>query len=81
MAWGFSSPVGSIFLKAGEVWKYGKTINPTSRYTQRFLISTGLYFKAELMGSEQFVLSTERKWILRYLNRFGKLPPGNKAIK
>lgn len=34
MQWGSKQPVDSVFMKAGDIWKYGITKNPSTRYTQ-----------------------------------------------
>ncbi|MGE3467403.1 MAG: RHS repeat-associated core domain-containing protein, partial [Pyrinomonadaceae bacterium] len=38
---GSKQPVGEIFLHRGDVWKYGVTQNPATRYSQSFLNNTG----------------------------------------
>lgn len=35
---------GEVYLKADDVWKYGETINPGSRYNQSWLESNNLIF-------------------------------------
>ena len=76
---GSAEPVGSIFLKEGEVWKFGQTMNPTTRYSGNFLRSNDLKFVPEFRTpSFKDVLQMERQNILQYEQQFGKLPPGNK---
>lgn len=77
---GFSGPVDEVLLKRGDVWKYGTTKNPTTRYTQKFLDNTGegLYYKTYKRGSGKAALQTEKSSIIKYENVHGTLPPGNK---
>lgn len=78
---GSAEPVGSVFLKEGDVWKFGETMNPSSRYSGAFLRDTGngLRFDSQFTTpSFKTVLQVERQQILGYEQQFGKLPPGNK---
>ena len=81
MKWGFKDPQGEIPMNAGDVWKYGTTQNPATRYTQKFLRETGLQYETQSAGTLDQALAAERANILKYLERSGRLPPGNKAIK
>lgn len=78
---GFKEPQGGIWLEAGDVWKYGTTKNPATRYSQSFLDDWNLYYKKEFSGSLQKALDAEKEKILDYIKKYGKLPPGNKIIK
>ena len=75
---GFAEPQGGIFLKAGDVWKYGTTKNPTTRYSQSFLTEWGLEYKPQFSGTLQEALSAEKQQILNYESLNKALPPGNK---
>jgi RHS repeat-associated protein len=78
---GFKEPVGDIFLRKGDVWKFGETMNPATRYSGTFLRNTGegLIFKPEFKTSSfKEVLQLERQQIIQYEQIFGTLPPGNK---
>jgi hypothetical protein len=76
---GFKEPIGEIFLKEGEVWKFGQTTKGAARYSATWLEDTGLVFKAEVKTpSYKNVLQIERQRIVEYEQIFGKLPPGNK---
>jgi hypothetical protein len=68
-------------LKAGDVWKYGTTKNPTTRYSQAFLDKWGLRYQSQSSGKLSEALSAEKGNILKHLNQNGKLPPGNKIIR
>ena len=66
---------------AGDVWKYGTTKNPATRYSQSFLNDWGLRYEPQFQGTLPQALSSEKSSILNYLNQNGVLPPGNKIIK
>jgi hypothetical protein len=79
---GSSIPVGTINLKVGDVWKYGETINPGTRYTRKFLEKTGLRL---LPQAERLTRShrrqTELARLVLYRLDHGRLPPGNKILR
>ena len=82
---------GMIFLKIGEIWKYGKTVNDEfKRYPSGFPYPN-LEFRVEFYGTEQQCLVVEKVKIYSYLihpenkNRAKETkklrllrPPGNK---
>lgn len=71
---GFKDPVGSVFLKEGDVWKFGQTINGPERYSGAFMRNNGLVFKSEFKTlSFKDVLQVERQKIIGYEQRFGVL--------
>jgi RHS repeat-associated protein len=80
MAWGHKKPVSQVFLKKGDIWKMGETINPSRRYTAKWLRSKKLAYKrimaAPTKGNMQ---AWEKLKIGKYFRRRGKLPPGNKC--
>jgi len=81
---GFKESVGQVFLKEGDVWKYGQTIRGPARYPGDFLKNTGagLQFAPEFSTSSyQAVLQMEKRKIVEYKRIFGILPPGNKIIR
>jgi hypothetical protein len=78
---GFKQPQAGIWLDAGDVWKYGTTKNPTTRYSQSFLDKWGLQYEKQMGGTLQEALSSENSSILKYLDQRGTLPPGNKIIR
>lgn len=78
---GVKEPVGNVFLKQGDVWKYGETLNGRARYPGSFYKNTGAgldFFPEFKTVSFKDVLSMERHKIVQYEQIFGKLPPGNK---
>jgi RHS repeat-associated protein len=80
MKWGHKQPIGQVYLKKGEVWKVGETVNPHRRYTQRWLKVKNLAYQrimaAPTKGSMRIWESLK---IGKYFKRRGKLPPGNKC--
>ena len=79
---GFAEPVGEVFLKRGDVWKYGETMNPATRYPQSFLKNTGggLRYFPEGFKTTNFkaAFQFQKQKITNYERTFGQLPPGNK---
>ncbi len=82
---------GTVFLKAGEVWKYGKTINGENGRYMGGLPYPNLEFRIEFQGTEKQCLIIEKIKIYSYLlhaenikraKKTGTLPlfrpPGNR---
>ena len=67
MTRGFSEPQAGVWLEAGDVWKYGTTKNPETRYSQTFLDAWGLRYFTEFKGSSADALLNEKGSILTYL--------------
>ncbi|HEV7646128.1 MAG TPA: hypothetical protein VGO50_19485 [Pyrinomonadaceae bacterium] len=81
---GSKEAVGEMFLKTGEVWKFGTTINPASRYSGSFLRNTGsgLNYVTEFKSSLfKDVLQMEKTRITDFRTLNGFLPAGNKMVK
>lgn len=76
---GFKHPQYAVFLKKGEVRKYGKTINPTTRYSLDWRRRMGLRHEPQYAGSVNSALALERAKIVGPFDRCGSLPPGNKV--
>ena len=76
----------TIFLRAGEVWKYGKTCNGEKGRYQDGLPQDNLIYAKQFTGTEEECLIEEKRKIYNYPNlpecilREIKLirPPGNK---
>ncbi len=81
MTRGFSEPQAGVWLEAGEVWKYGTTRNPGTRYSQSFLDDWSLRYETEFAGSLEDALLNEKGSILGYVVDNGALPPGNKIVR
>ncbi|MEM9887132.1 MAG: hypothetical protein AAF849_14660 [Bacteroidota bacterium] len=75
----------TIFLNAGEIWKYGYTLKK-NRYSEQRLKKLKLYYDRQFEGSPRECLKEEKRKIFRYpllpenLVRSSRLPrpPGNK---
>jgi hypothetical protein len=80
---GFKEPQGGTWLNAGDTWKFGTTVNPSTRYSASFLENTGngLRYQPMISGSLPHALSSEKMAIQNYKLMSGKLPPGNKMVK
>ena len=76
---GFAEPQGGVWLNAGDVWKYGTTMNPSTRYPKSFLEEWGLRYSPQNSGTLQESLASEKANILLYETVHGVLPPGNKV--
>lgn len=69
------------WLDKGEVWKFGTTKNPLTRYSQSWLDKNGLRYSTEFSGTLKEALNLESMKILNFRGQNGFLPPGNKIIK
>jgi RHS repeat-associated protein len=81
---GFRLPQAFTWLSRGDVWKFGITQNPATRYTQIFLQNTGqgLTYSTEFTGTRAQALEMEFYNIYEYFMRAGQvLPPGNKIFR
>jgi hypothetical protein len=81
---GFKEAQELVWLNKGDVWKFGTTKNPASRYSQRVLDSIGQYgvkYSREFQGSKNEALVLENMKILNFLYQHGFLPAGNKIIR
>lgn len=72
---------GSVFLNAGDVWKYGETIHPDSRYSQLWLKSNRLDKIIQAKGTQRQMKIEEKIKIYDYFCKNGHLPPGNKIFR
>ncbi|KIX19624.1 hypothetical protein SY27_17950, partial [Flavobacterium sp. 316] len=84
MSSGSSVPTGTMHLNAGDVWKYGETTNPTSRYNAGDLSTVGaggVSQHNEFTGTQTQVKAMEKAKIYSYFITNGHLPPGNKIFR
>jgi len=72
---------GYVKMKALDVWKYGTSMDPESRYTKSYLQSLGVTMVIESQGTRIQVLVQEKVQLIRYYLYYGELPPGNKIFK
>ncbi|NAS12904.1 RHS repeat domain-containing protein [Poritiphilus flavus] len=81
MTSGSKLPTGQVFLKAGEVWKYGETTKGFGRYSGEFLKSGRLSMIPIFFGNAVEIKVQEKIMIYGYALMKGKLPPGNKIFR
>lgn len=80
MEWGKKNPVGYWYLKKGEVWKFGETKVPKTRYSAAWLRRNDLqYFAIHRGTTKGFNRTVERLRISGFITWKGFLPPGNKC--
>ncbi|WP_238541090.1 RHS repeat-associated core domain-containing protein [Polaromonas sp. CF318] len=72
---------GAVFLNAGEVWKYGTTVDPASRYSASTLAALKLQMVPQTVGTHYQVLTQEKIMLITHYTTHGQLPPGNKIFK
>lgn len=84
MTRGFKDATALQWCDKGDVWKFGTTVNPLTRYSQTYLDNIGesgvTYFK-QFGGTSAEALALEAMKIKNYLHQTGQLPAGNKIIK
>ena len=72
---------GMVQLNAGDVWKYGTTVDPEGRYSGTALDALNVRMQPEVVGSVSQVLVAEKIQLIQYAATNGTLPPGNKIFK
>jgi hypothetical protein len=74
---------GEMYLKANDVWKYGETTNPGSRYSAaEYATGAGLEMQKEAGPCGQFMCKAiEKGFILEYYIINGRKPPGNSYFR
>lgn len=81
---GFKAAQELVWLEKDEIWKFGTTKNPFTRYSQKYLDNVGEFgvrYFTEFEGTLQQSLQVEKMKILNYFERWGFLPAGNKIRK
>ena len=90
MEYGKKQPIGSVYLKEGELWKIGETKNPNKRYSTAKLDAIGTDIHGNPAGVTKRTISHDTdKARNRVMERQrlkghaamhgGRLPPGNKC--
>jgi RHS repeat-associated protein len=83
MEWGSQKPIGVVYLKQGELWKIGTSVDASSRYSKTYLSNIGqggVEMKVLHTGlSDKAVKSLERSKLKGYKAWKGYLPAGNKC--
>ena len=59
----------------GEILKFGETINPNERYTQKYLTENNAEMKILEVGSKQEIHDWQYDMNNYYLNKYGQYPP------
>lgn len=72
---------GLVQMNAGDVWKYGTSADPTSRYAASALKSLGLIMNPQTAGTRYQVLVAEKMKLIEYAVTNWQLPPGNRIFK
>ena len=72
---------GWVYLRAGEVWKYGETIHGDTRYSNAWLEDHNLEKKTQAVGPQREMKKIEIIKIYKYYLRHRHLPPGNKIFR
>ena len=69
-----------VYMKKGDVWKYGETTQGEHRYSRN---SYEQNFKMDpvFYGSKTEILIYEKKMLIEYYYKHHELPPGNKIFK
>ena len=80
---GAKDAVETVWLQAGEVWKFGTTKNPGTRYSQSALDNIGpqgVQYVKEFGGTLKDAITVQNMKIRNFLQQTGVLPPGNKIV-
>lgn len=75
---------GQVFLKAGEVWKYGETTMypPEKRYGGKpVLDSWNLEMHRDTEGTQKQIKIEEKHKLYKYFLTYGHLPPSNAIFR
>ncbi len=73
---------GTRFLNVGEVYKYGTSVDPDTRYPQAYYSTgRGLLMEVQYTGTAYSVLAMEKYKLIIYAGVNGDLPAGNKIFK
>lgn len=85
--WGSSTPVGTTYLNAGDIWKIGETMqyDPSTGKQWRYLPSQlngwNVNFVPEFIGNKPQIVIMEGIKLVGYSTAYGDLPAGNKGFK
>ncbi len=74
---------GNVHLKAGETWKIGETVNGSRRYPQNYLndLNVKMVPSSGPMTNKYQLWIEEKRQLIKYVSKYGSLPPGNKMFK
>lgn len=71
----------TVYMKKGEVWKYGETIHGDKRYSPNSYERTNFDRQDLFYGTKTEILIQEKIMLYWYYFEHGQLPPGNKRFK
>ena len=72
-----------VYLKKGDTWKIGETINGEARYGKQYLNDRNLNMvqSSPYMTNKYLLRIEEKRQLIEYANKYRTLPPGNKMFK
>lgn len=69
-----------VYLKEGEVWKYGETTQGEKRYSKSSYEKTQFKMQPIFYGTKTEILIQEKIMLFWYFAEHHQLPPGNKRF-
>ena len=69
-----------VYMKKGDVWKYGETTQGEKRYSDNSYENTNFNMKPIFYGTKTEILIQEKIMLIRYFVEHQQLPPGNKRF-
>ncbi len=82
MQWGEKNAIGEVFLREGDLWKIGTSVDASKRYSKTYLRNIGEGVELRVLHtniSRKTTLFLENLKLRGYLSWKGHLPPGNKC--
>ena len=70
-----------MYLKTGDVWKYGETTQGNTRYSQAWKDKHNVEMITQKVGPQREMKIEEKRKIYQYFIEKGHLPPGNKIFR
>jgi RHS repeat-associated protein len=77
---GIKLPTGKVYLKAGEIWKYGETTS-SERYDRSYLANEGVEVIPIFTGTCVQIKMMEKYLLYGYYFQHGYLPAGNRIFR
>ena len=69
-----------VYMKKGDVWKYGETTQGEKRYSDNSYENTNFNMKPIFYRTKTEILIQEKIMLIRYFVEHQQLPPGNKRF-
>ena len=70
-----------VYMKQGDVWKYGETTQGKRRYSRTSYEATHFKMQPLFYGTKTEILIQEKIMLYWYFFEHGQLPPGNKRFQ